>query len=129
MCRGVHMFWPTCPFEASSPPTFLVTVLVGPSHWVVYTLIQGWLVGWVMKRWLAAIKRVREVFHPLECMSATPPLPLLHLRVKLAAKEVKAEAGRSISELEPTTARDLSKLEYPFKAPPPVFDYTLSVSK
>ena len=41
------------------------------SHWVVYTYTG--LVGWVMKRWLAAIKRVREVFHPLECMSAPPP--------------------------------------------------------
>ena len=43
------------------------------SHWVVYTYTG--LVGWVMKRWLAAIKRVREVFHPLECMSAPPPPP------------------------------------------------------
>ena len=54
------------------------------------------LIRWlVMKRWLEPINRVREVFHPLECMSAakTPsPLHLLRVKFTAAAEEVKAEA-------------------------------------
>ena len=93
-----------CPFEASSPPAFLVTVEAGAQvtmvvnscalgcaqvcwwvvrymgglciiHLVVHKFVAGLCViqvgcalyGWVMKRWLAPINRVREVLHPLEC--------------------------------------------------------------
>ena len=53
------------------------------------------LIRWlVMKRWLEPINRVREVFHPLECMSAPKTPSPLHLRVKFtaAAEELKEEA-------------------------------------